>query len=149
MGGGAGLGTWITLTSSPGSSEGGSGIRGRGAAQPREVVGFCSLGLFPSLIFLVGLFRLAKLGEEVTVGKNDEAVIVIGLGIIAEEPPGVERCRNSGRSVLSNICFSVEEFFSGDFLEELIVDLPESFELKVEEGKSTLVSRNPVQIYRK
>ena len=145
MGGGAGLGTWITLTSSPGSSEGGSGIRGRGAAQPGELVGFCSVGLFPSLIFLVGLFRLAKLGAEVTVGKNDEAVIVIGLGI-AEEPLGVERCRNSGRSVLSNICFSVEEFFSGDFLEELIVDLPESFELKVEEGKSTLVSRNPVQI---
>ena len=148
MGGGAGLGTWITLTSSPGSSEGGSGILGRGAAQPREVVGFCSIGLFPSLIFLVGLFRLAKLGAEVTVGKKDEAVIVIGLGI-AEEPPAVERCRNSGRSVLSNICFSVEEFFSGDFLEELIVDLPESFELNVEEGKSTLVSRNPVQIYRK
>ena len=146
MGGGAGLGTWITLTSSPGSSEGGSGILGRGAA--REVVGFCSLGLFWSLIFLVGLFRLARLGAEVTVGKNEEAVIVIGLGI-AEEPPGVERCRNSGRSVLSNICFSVEEFFSGDFLEELIVDLPESFELNVEEGKSTLVSRNPVQIYRK
>ena len=148
MGGGAGLGTWITLTSSPGSSEGGSGILGRGAAQPRELVGFCSVGLFPSLIFLVGLFRLARLGAEVTVGKNEEAVIVIGLGI-AEEPPGVERCRNSGRSVLSNTCFSVEEFFSGDFLEELIVDLPESFELKVEEGKSTLVSRNPVQIYRK
>ena len=149
MGGGAGLGTWITLTSSPGSSEGGSGIRGRGAAQPRELVGFCSLGLFFwSLIFLVGLFRLARLGAEVTVGKNDEVVIVIGLGI-AEEPPGVGRCRNSGRSVLSNICFSVEEFFSGDFLEELIVDLPESFELNVEEGKSTLVSRNPVQIYRK
>ena len=97
---------------------------------------------------MVGLFRLARLGAEVTVGKNEEAVIVIGLGI-PEEPPGVERCRNSGRSVLSNICFSVEEFFSGDFLEELIVDLPESFELNVEEGKSTLVSRNPVQIYRK
>ena len=147
MGGGAGLGTWITLTSSPGSSEGGSGILGRGAA--RELVGFCSVGLFFwSLIFLVGLFRLARLGAEVTVGKNEEAVIVIGLGI-AVEPPAVERCRNSGRSVLSNICFSVEEFFSGDFLEELIVDLPESFELNVEEGKSTLVSRNPVQIYRK
>ena len=147
MGGGAGLGTWITLTSSPGSSEGGSGILGRGTA--REVVGFCSVGLFWSLIFLVGLFRLARLGAEVTVGKNEEAVIVIGLLGIAEEPPGVGRCRNSGRSVLSNICFSVEEFFSGDFLEELIVDLPESFELNVEEGKSTLVSRNPVQIYRK
>ena len=37
VGGGAGLGTWITLTSSPGRSEGGSGILGRGA-DPREFV---------------------------------------------------------------------------------------------------------------
>ena len=92
----------------------------------------------PLLTTLAGLFRLARLGAEVTVGKKEEAVMVIGL---AAAPPGVERCRSSGRSFSS-----IVGFFSGDFLEELIVDLPESFELRVEEGKSTLVSRKPVQI---
>lgn len=78
------------------------------------------------------------MGAEVTVGKKEEAVMVIGL---AAAPPAVERCRISGpRS------FSIVGFFSGDFLDELIVDLPESFELRVEEGKSTLVSRKPVHI---
>ena len=79
------------------------------------------------------------MGAEVTVGKKEEAVMVIGLAAAA--PLGVERWRSSGRS-FSNIV----GFFSGDFLEELIVDLPESFELRVEEGKSTLVSRKPVHI---
>ena len=78
------------------------------------------------------------MGAEVTVGKKEEAVMVIGR---TAAPPGVERWRSSGRS------FSIGVgFFSGDFLDELIVDLPESFELRVEEGKSTLVSRKPVQI---
>ena len=95
---------------------------------------FCS---DPLLTTLAGLFRLARLGAEVTVGKKEEAVMVIGL---AAAPPGVDRWRSSGRS------FSIVGFFSGDFLDELIVDLPESFELRVEEGKSTLVSRKPVQI---
>ena len=71
-----------------------------------------------------------------TVGKKEEAVMVIGL---MAAPPGVERWRSSGFSI-------VVGFFSGDFFDELIVDLPESFELRVEEGKSTLVSRKPVQI---
>ena len=102
----------------------------------RLVLVFCS---DPLLTTLAGLFRLARLGAEVTVGKKEEAVMVIGLAAAA--PPAVERCRISGpRS------FSIVGFFSGDFLDELIVDLPESFELRVEEGKSTLVSRKPVQI---
>ena len=147
VGGGAGLGTWITLTSSPGSSDGGSGIRGRGA-EPRELLVALYSGVLrlvlvlcsdPLLTTLAGLLRLARLGAEVTVGKKEEAVMVIGLAAAA--PPGVERWRSSGRSFSS-----IVGFFSGDFLEELIVDLPESFELRVEEGKSTLVSRKPVQI---
>ena len=117
--GGAALGTWITLTSSPGSSDGGSGILGLGAAGRELGVAFCS----------GGDFRLARLGAEVTEGKA--AVMVTGRAGV------VTRCRSSGRS---------GELFSGDFLEELMVDRPESLELRVEEGKSTLVSRKPAQI---
>ena len=73
---------------------------------------------------------MPRLGAEVTEGK--EAVMVTGrAGVLT-------RCRISGRSV--------GMFFSGDLVLELMVDLPESLELRVEEGKSMLVSRNPIQI---
>jgi hypothetical protein len=94
-------------------------MRGRGAR-------------WPDVVFCSGLLRLVRLGAEVTVGKA--AVMVTGrAGVVVD----VTRCLISGLSI---------ELFSGDFFDELMVDLPESFELRVEEGKSTLVSRKPVQI---
>lgn len=70
----------------------------------------------------------SKLGADVTHGKD--AVTVTGRGWC-----GVDFSLNSGVSI---------SYISHFLL--LMVETPESFELRVDEGKSTLVSRKPAQI---
>lgn len=70
----------------------------------------------------------SRLGADITFGKD--AVTVTGRGCV-----GVDFSLSSGVSIS----------YASHFL-LLMVETPESFELRVDDGKSTLVSRKPAQI---